>query len=203
MKFDFCIGNPPYQVQNAAGTTDGNRSMPVYHTFMEAAYGISDKTMLITPARFLFDAGKTPKDFNQRMLHDKHFKVVKYWPDSADVFAGVDIKGGVSVTYRDATREYKEIGVMLPFAELVGIVEKVQGSKQFAPFSELFRPKYSYHFVQKMYDEKPSLVGCMSKEHKFDMESNVFDLMPGAFEDKPGNNEKYACIHGRTKNQRV
>ena len=68
MKFDFCIGNPPYQ-ENRQG--ESNTQTPVYNTFMDAAYGVSDKTMLITPARFLFNAGYTPKDWNKKMLNDK------------------------------------------------------------------------------------------------------------------------------------
>ncbi len=204
MKFDYIVGNPPYQTKNAAGTDDGNRSMPIYHLFMDAAYELSDKTLLITPARFLFDAGKTPKDFNQRMLNDKHFKLVQYWPNSSDVFSGVDIKGGVAITYKDNSVEYKEIGMMLPFAELIPITEKVRKHCNFTPFSDLFYPKYSYHFLQKMYDERPSLTGCLSKEHKYDMESNVFELMPDAFVDTiPNPDVSYACIIGRQQNQRV
>ena len=204
MKFDFIIGNPPYQTNNSAGTDDGNRSMPIYHLFMDAAYEISDKAMLITPARFLFDAGKTPKEFNQRMLKDKHFKLIKYWPNSSDVFSGVDIKGGVSITYKDNASEFKAIGTMYPYPELFTITESVKKVKGFRPFSELFYPKYSYHFLPKIYDDNPSLVGCLSNEHKYDMESNVFDLMPDAFIDSvPSTHANYACIIGRQNNQRV
>ena len=52
MKFDFCIGNPPYQESQEA-TSD----KPVYNHFIDAAYDIADKVELITPARFLFNAG--------------------------------------------------------------------------------------------------------------------------------------------------
>lgn len=48
MKFDFCIGNPPYQESQEA-TSD----KPVYNHFIDAAYDIADKVELITPARFL------------------------------------------------------------------------------------------------------------------------------------------------------
>ena len=68
---------------------------------MDAVYELSDKVLLITPARFLFNAGYTPKDWNRKMLNDEHLKVVSYMPNSADVFTGVDIKGGVVITYHD------------------------------------------------------------------------------------------------------
>ena len=204
MKFDFVIGNPPYQVANSAGTAEGNRTMPVYHLFMEAAYEVGDKTLLITPARFLFDAGKTPKDFNQRMLKSPHFSVMSYYVDSAAVFSSVEIKGGVAITYNDKTKERKPIGIMLPFIELFPIVDKVQNSDGFTSLSSLFYPKYAYHFLQRIYDDKPNLIGCMSDVHKFDLESNVFDLMPDAFVTQATNaNESFACIYGRTANQRA
>lgn len=60
IKFDFCIGNPSYQE-----TTDRTSDKPIYHyfmdDFMDATYSIVDKVELITPARFLFNVGKTPK----------------------------------------------------------------------------------------------------------------------------------------------
>ena len=66
----FCIGNPPYQGEN----DKNGRQPPVYHEFMDAAYKISTIVELITPARFLFDAGQTPKAWNEKMLKDSHLK---------------------------------------------------------------------------------------------------------------------------------
>lgn len=59
-KFDVVIGNPPYQ-EEAKGTSSSVD--PIYHLFMDEAYKIADKVELITPARFLFNAGKTPKSW--------------------------------------------------------------------------------------------------------------------------------------------
>ena len=41
MKFDFAIGNPPYQ-DNTIGDNKGF-APPVYNLFMEAAYSVADK----------------------------------------------------------------------------------------------------------------------------------------------------------------
>ena len=43
---------------------------PVYDRFMDEAYKVADVVVLITPARFLFNAGQTPKAWNQKMLED-------------------------------------------------------------------------------------------------------------------------------------
>lgn len=91
MKFDYTIGNPPYQGEQQG---DSNTTLPVYHEFIEAAYSISKIVEMITPARFLFDAGRTPKNWNQKMLNDVHFKVLKYIDSSKGVFDNVEIKGG-------------------------------------------------------------------------------------------------------------
>lgn len=82
MKFDYCIGNPPYQAENE----NNHRNPPVYHSFMDAAYTIADKVELITPARFLFNAGQTPKNWNEKMLNDEHFKVLSFEKDGSVVF---------------------------------------------------------------------------------------------------------------------
>ena len=82
MKFDVVVGNPPYQENN----DNNNRDSPVYNFFYELAEKISIKYCLISPARFLFNAGKTPKVWNNKMLNDKHLKVVYYEQKSAEVF---------------------------------------------------------------------------------------------------------------------
>ena len=70
MKFDFVIGNPPYQDE----TLGDNKGFapPVYHKFLEAAYKIANKVEMIHPARFLFNAGSTPKQ-NQISSHCPSF----------------------------------------------------------------------------------------------------------------------------------
>ena len=118
--FDFVIGNPPYQ-EDAKDTSD----KPVYNTFMDAAYGVAEKVELITPARFLFNAGKTPRVWNEERLADAHFKVLEYVQDSSRVFSNTDIKGGVAVTYRDVSKDYGAIGTYSAFEELNSVLRKV------------------------------------------------------------------------------
>lgn len=72
VKFGAVIGNPPYQA-SAQGTSSSDD--PIYHMFVEISHNIGDISILITPARFLFDAGKTPSDWNKKMLDDPHLKV--------------------------------------------------------------------------------------------------------------------------------
>lgn len=77
MKFDYVIGNPPYQL-SYGDSESGNKTYapPIYHAFMDAAFEISDRTELITPARFLFDAGSTPKAWNHK---SSTILISKFW----------------------------------------------------------------------------------------------------------------------------
>ena len=93
---------------------------------MDAAFNLSNVVELITPGRFLFDAGKTPKDWNQKMLNDPHFQVLKYYADSRDVFSGVHFAGGVAITYRNTTITQGAIQTFIPNDNLRGIFQKVK-----------------------------------------------------------------------------
>lgn len=90
-KFYAVIGNPPYQAEPEQGST---RSLPIYDKFLDEAINTSVRVELVTPARFLFNSGQTSSSWNEKMLNDRHFKVLAYEPDSSKVFSGVDIKGG-------------------------------------------------------------------------------------------------------------
>ena len=107
VKFDVVIGNPPYQNE---GVGEVARDEPIYHKFMDLSYKIAEKAVLITPARFLFNAGQTPKAWNKKMLEDEHLKVVYFAQKSDEVFPNTDIKGGVVVTYRDCNKTFGAIG---------------------------------------------------------------------------------------------
>ena len=87
--WSIAIGNPAYQ-ESMEATSD----KPVYNYFMDEAYKIADKVELITPARFLFNAGKTPTAWNENMLNNPHLKVLFYEQVSGNVFPSTDIKGG-------------------------------------------------------------------------------------------------------------
>lgn len=120
--FDFCIGNPPYQNDKMG---ESNTALPVYHFFMDAVYEVGNAVELITPARFLFNAGRTPKNWNQKMLSDTHFKVLKYETDASKIFANTEIKGGVAITYKNDQRFFGAIETFTTSAELNSILKKV------------------------------------------------------------------------------
>lgn len=122
-KFFGVIGNPPYQEE-----VEGNgRTNPLYPNFMDGSYEVGERVVLITPARFLFNAGQTRRAWNEKMLSDPHLRVLKYDADASAVFPGTDIKGGVAVIYHDVTKDFGPIGHYIPFDELKSINKKVWG----------------------------------------------------------------------------
>lgn len=195
-KFYAVIGNPPYQ-----GECDSNgRKPPIYNYFMDQAYEVSDKVELITPARFLFDAGQTPKDWNRKMLGDCNFKVVKYEEDASAVFSGVEIKGGVAITYRDLDCENEPIGVFVPWGPMRNVLAKV-GSKCEGSVSNAMTGAVPYRYSDEAKNQHPEYAELMGKS--FDLRTNALDRLYGKlfFRDK-ANDSDYVAICGLFEKKR-
>lgn len=202
MKFDFIIGNPPYQ-EEAVGDQK-TFTPPVYHKFMDGAYSVGRKVELITPARFLFNAGGAPKEWNERMLSDEHLKVIAYEADSSKFFANTDIKGGVAITYRDADAKLGPIGVFVPYPELRSILSRVIHRKDFSPISDIVYSRTAFRLTSALHEEHPEASKKLSGGHLYDMSTNIFDLLPEFFHvEKPDNKFEYIQIFGRQNNERT
>lgn len=208
MKFDVVIGNPPYQ-DETKGDNDTFRA-PIYNDFMDLSENLSNLVTLITPARFLFSAGSTPREWNKKMMNSHHFKIVEYFPDSSKVFPGIDIKGGVVITCYDSDNEiqsidekYSPAGIYIPFSELNSIMHKVV-TDDFESFSKIVYPRTIYSFTQLMHDDHPDAASKLSKGHAFDVSSNIFDRLPELFfDEKPTDGEEYIQLVGRKKSSRI
>lgn len=197
MKFDAVVGNPPYQID-----TDNNRDTPTYHFFMDEAYHISDKVILITPARYLFNAGQTPKAWNNKMLNDKHLKVLFYEKSSNNVFANTDIKGGIAITLRDKSQNFSPIGVFSTHNELDSILKRVT-SDGFVSFSNIHHGNSSYKLTDKVYSDFPALIERVSDAERKSLGSNVFERFPELFFEGEDNETESVKILGRIDNKRI
>lgn len=180
MKFDYVIGNPPYQEETQG---EGDRANPIYDKFMDGAYSCADVVELITPGRFLFNAGQTPKVWNKKMLDDPHFKVLYYEPDSSKVFPPpIDIKGGVAITIRDAGKEYGAIGTFTAFPELNSVVRRVASIEKDAKrFDTLVTSQGLYRFSDLLFEEHPEVREKTGKGTGNKIVSNLLDKIPGVF----------------------
>lgn len=193
-KIDVVIGNPPYQEES-----HGEQKLftaPIYDKFMKSAYNIGDIVELITPARFLFNAGSTPKAWNREMLNDSHLKVVDYYADSSKVFKNVDIAAGVVVTLHDNNKKFGAIEVFTPYPELNSIRQKL------SPIVE--KDNLSEHiYVQNKFN-----LGVLNAKFPDNirtdkrLESNIFAKYPTIFTDKQENSTQIP-IFGVLRNNRM
>jgi type II restriction enzyme len=192
MNFDFIIGNPPYQEET---DSDSTRKPPIYNNFMDEAYLIGSKVELITPARFLFNAGYTPKAWNEKMLNDPHFQVLFYEPDSYKVFSGVEIKGGVAVSYRDTNKEYGAIETFTKYKELNEILKKVKASStEF--IDQIISATLSFKLSALMLEEHPNTVGRL-RTSAFSNLAEVF------YETIPDDGHEYVAMVGLLNGKRT
>ena len=198
VNFAVIVGNPPYQ-RSMVDTSDEQ----IYNEFMDLGYAVSPKCCFISPAKFLFNAGKTPKSWNNKMLNDEHIKVSYYEPDGEKVFSGTEIKGGVAITYRDEDSAFGAIGVFLKNPVLGNILRKVLVKDKIFIDSIVYSPE-SYKFSSEMHKENPEAKDSLSSGHKNDLTSNVFEKLYNVlfFETIPESSEEYISILGRKNNNR-
>jgi len=198
VKFDVVVGNPPYQNEGVGVVA---RDEPIYHRFMDLAYKVADRTVLITPARFLFNAGQTSKAWNKKMLKDDHLKVIYFAQKSEEVFPNTDIKGGVVVTYRDAKKIFGAIETFTPIKWLNDLLYLVR-RKVKRSFNEYLYGRSSYKLTKLVYEENPELKGRVKFSEEKSIGSNIFEKLPEIFLDSPLT-EDYIRIYGRQNNERV
>lgn len=214
MRFDYVIGNPPYQ---ESGETN-NKAEAIYPSFYVAAEEVADKYILISPARFLFNAGLTPKEWNKKMLSDEHVKVKQYYSNSSDVFSNTNINGGVVIVYRDATKRYNPIGLFIPndilrsIASRFGANEKhsmtsiIYGGRSDLKFNETFLSDYpdTRNVILRSLQKKHPAIKKLGPNEEYEIKSSSFERTPYAFvEQEPSDKENYYKILGIENGKRV
>lgn len=191
--FDYVIGNPPYQDMT---DSDSTRMPPIYDKFMDAADDVANKVELIHPARFLFNAGYTPKSWNEKMLNDSHFKVLKYEPDSNKVFPNLStpLKGGIAVTYYNHGANFSPIGTFTKYPKLNSILDKVQHTSP-KSFEDIISSPLSYKVSDLMIKENPDLVPRLR--------SSAFTKLASIFHETiPDDGKDYIGIIGLDENKK-
>lgn len=199
MKFDYIIGNPPYQDE----TIGDNKGFapPIYHKFLENAYEIAGGVEMIHPARFLFNAGSTPKEWNQKMLNDPHLTVLFHEQNSSRVFSNTDIKGGVVITYHDIAKSFGPIRVYTTFPELNSIMRKAAPTEEEPNLSNIIYNQNRFHLdaLYADYPEYKSIIGSNGKDKRF--RNNIFEKV-SLFKVEPERTDDIKVL-GISKNKRV
>lgn len=92
MQFDVIVGNPPYQMKGGGG---GSNDSSIYHLFVEQALQLDPRYLcMVIPSRWMA-GGRGMDEFRKTMLKGHHLSTLVDYPNSAQVFPGVDLKSGV------------------------------------------------------------------------------------------------------------
>lgn len=174
------LGNPPYQDETVGDNK--TKAAAVYNLFMDASQEVGDAALMIHPARFLFNTGSTPKQWDQKMLNSDHFQILNYFPNSSDVFPNTSIKGGVAISLYDSNKTVEPIRHFVVHPELRSIFEKVKLVTQDFSVGSIASIVYapeSYRFNDFMHNENPDVESLLSKGHKYDFKTSVLSKLDG------------------------
>lgn len=109
MKFDFVIGNPPYQEETAVKETNNGqkRRKSIFQYFQITADKISNKgSALIYPAvRWIHRSGKGMEEFGLNQINDVHLKKLIVYANAREAFTTTDIGDGVSIVIKDMNKK--------------------------------------------------------------------------------------------------
>lgn len=203
--FNTIVGNPPYNEDFNSG---GNKrfARPLYHHFINLSISVGEQSLLVTPARFLFDAGSTPKEWNHHMLEDPRLTVLDYYPNSMKVFPGIDIKSGISILSYDNSRERERgaIKVFIPELTLKSISQKV-ACKTRESLASIVSPRASYHLSELALLEHPEIKRIMVKHTEHVVGSNSFRKLDNIiyFVNKPDDTHEYVQLLGLLNGKRT
>ena len=159
---------------------------------------------MITPGRFLFRAGQTQKEWNEKMLSNEHFKVIKYFENSRDVFDSVDIKGGVVISLYNANEEYGKIGLFTVHEEMNSIIQKIKNVIDLAEnnVSIFVSSRGNYRLTDLFFEDFPDAASKVGDGTGNMIVSNIFEKLPEAFTIK-ATSKNYITVVGRNNNERT
>lgn len=171
MKFDAVVGNPPYQ----AALSDNKMSRSIYPDFVRSAKSVARIVSLIMPARWMSgESGpyRETQGFVDEMLDGSHIMSFSLYPNSNDLFEGVDIKGGVCyfvwnddyqkdlVNYTLSENSKNTIdkvpfrvndNIIIRFPQLTGIVQKISRNPSNGSMKTLVSSWNPFGFVSDLF----------------------------------------------------
>ncbi|MCL2628515.1 MAG: Eco57I restriction-modification methylase domain-containing protein [Oscillospiraceae bacterium] len=166
MKFDVIIGNPPYQLETGGA---GRQAKPIYNLFVNQAKKLKPRYLsMIIPSRW-FSGGFGLDEFRKIMLGDKRMREIVDFPNSADVFTGVDIAGGICYFLWNRDSE--------GLCKVTNIINGVETSeeRQLDEYPTFIRDSRAVPIVRKIFcKEKPRLTleNTVSVQKPFGLPTN-------------------------------
>ncbi|RZL69403.1 MAG: DEAD/DEAH box helicase [Pedobacter sp.] len=168
MKFNAIVGNPPYQL-----TADGgNRSLPIYNHFVDISRHLKPNFIsLIIPSRWM-SGGLGLSDFRKSMLEDTRISKLIDYPDSNEVFPGVEVKGGICYLLWDIEHEGRCEVSTIRGQNIHGPVKRALDD-----FDILVRDSLSVKILDKVLErDEDSITSLLSVDKEFGWTSNFNDF---------------------------
>ena len=186
MKFDFVVGNPPYQETTAIKETENGQktSKSIFHYFQISADAIAKKTTcMIYPAiRWIHRSGKGMNDFGVNQINDPRLKKLILYHNASEVFPTTEIGDGVSIVIKQ--QDKKEPGFDYVYKNGTEIIE-----------TKMANPKEELMVIYPKDNEISEKIGKFIETNKlkflyesvlprnlFGVESNAVELNPEKFE---------------------
>jgi site-specific DNA-methyltransferase (adenine-specific) len=171
MQFDVVIGNPPYQMTDAAG---GGVDASIYHLFVNMAKQLEPRFLtMVIPSRWMGGATRGVGDFTgfrERMFSDQHLRHLVDFTDSKDVFPGVTITGGVCYFLWEPA--YKGPTTVETFRE--GI--RTEAMRELGEFDVFVRDSVAVKILRKILKAgEPPITEILTADTPFGIASNFSD----------------------------
>ena len=187
MKFDYVIGNPPYQESISESDSNSSLSKQLFPLFMQAAIETTtEKVALITPSRW-FTGDAQDKSFlklRQFIQENNHMRVIYNYKNGKEVFPNAEIKGGVNYFLYDKTyrgkikfvnvqdgeekaeiRNLFEEGLDIIISDQIDyeILKKIKDRNDFVSLITITKGRNAFGIIGK-----ESVVNSISKGEKFE-----------------------------------
>ncbi len=197
MKFNAIVGNPPYQeVVAQKESTNGQKvSVSIFQYFQIISDRLGRYISLIYPgARWIHRSGKGFEQFGLTQINDPHLCLLKFFPNSTDIFKEVGIADGLSIVMKDTqkkdrgfkyiySKNGKEVSVYAdnPGEELFSLnpldseiaTLLNQAIQKYSCLHEAILPRCLFSIESDFVEKNPSLVREYEDEESINLDTEI------------------------------
>jgi site-specific DNA-methyltransferase (adenine-specific) len=172
MQFDVIIGNPPYQMTGGGG---GTNDSSIYHLFVEQAMRLDPRYLsMVIPSRWMA-GGRGMDEFRKTMLTDRHISHIVDYPNSAQVFPGVDLKSGVCYFLWNRESDGDCAVTLIRDYDIVGPT-----NRKLDEYDVFIRDERAAVILKKVLKhEEPSFADLLTGDTPFGLATNFTAFKPG------------------------
>ena len=170
-------------------------SVSIFHYFQDISDKLGRYTSLIYPgARWIHRSGKGLEQFGLKQINDPHLCLLKFFPNSTDIFKEVGIADGLSIVMKDTKKESlgftyiyskngevtainannpgKELFPLNPQnSEIVALLNR--SIKQYACLHDTISPRSLFSIESDFVEKNPTLVRTYKEGDSYNPETEI------------------------------